>query len=473
MGKFDPETTHMKSLAIFFILTITCTACFTQNISRPLQSAYRKFETDPQLRHATSSLYVVNAKTGAVLFEKNSMTGLAPASTQKIITSVSAFEILGKNFRYATELGFIDDETLPVICIRPSGDPTFGSRRFKNTEPGLIVQKFYDALENAGVRNITPVFKIDINGFSTKTVPDGWIMQDIGNYYGAGAGALIWRENQYDLALKSGSVVGGKVEIVSLNGDEKAIPNFVNELRSAEKGSGDNAYIYLPVGGNDYYLRGTIPVDESRFTISGAMPEGAAYFVTDFGNYIRTRSSATLERTINNYSYGALPERCRMVYTHYSPTLDSIIYWFNRKSINLYGEALVSSLARAGGAVSGVDSGVARLRKFWKEKGLDDDELNIYDGSGLSPLNRVTTHAQVEILKYAKSRDWFAQFYQSLPEYNGMKMKSGTISGVKGFCGYHRSRDGNEYIFSFLVNNYSGKSSALVEKMYKVLDELK
>ena len=96
------------------------------------------------------------------------------------------------------------------------------------------------------------------------------------------------------------------------------------------------------------------------------------------------------------------------------------------------------------------DSGVAIVKKFWKEKGLDEDELNIYDGSGLSPLNRMTTHAQVEILKYAKTKDWFPYFYDALPEYNGMKMKSGTISDVKGFCGYHKAKDGKEYIFSFL-----------------------
>jgi D-alanyl-D-alanine carboxypeptidase/D-alanyl-D-alanine-endopeptidase (penicillin-binding protein 4) len=54
-----------------------------------------------------------------------------------------------------------------------------------------------------------------------------------------------------------------------------------------------------------------------------------------------------------------------------------------------------------------------------------------------------------------------------------MRMKSGTIRDVKGYCGYHKAKDGNEYIFSFLVNNYNGSASSLVQKMYKVLDELK
>ncbi|HEX5651523.1 MAG TPA: D-alanyl-D-alanine carboxypeptidase, partial [Chitinophagaceae bacterium] len=144
-----------------------------------------------------------------------------------------------------------------------------------------------------------------------------------------------------------------------------------------------------------------------------------------------------------------------------------------KRSINLYGEALVKTFSYQTNGSGLTDSGIVILKNFWKEKGLDGDELNIYDGSGLSPLNRVTTHAQVEILMYAKRRDWFQRFYNSLPDYNNMRMKSGTINNVKGFCGYHTTKNGEEYIFSFLVNNYNGKASQLVNKMYKVLDMLK
>jgi D-alanyl-D-alanine carboxypeptidase/D-alanyl-D-alanine-endopeptidase (penicillin-binding protein 4) len=54
-----------------------------------------------------------------------------------------------------------------------------------------------------------------------------------------------------------------------------------------------------------------------------------------------------------------------------------------------------------------------------------------------------------------------------------MKLKSGTIGGAKGFCGYHASKSGKQYIVSFIVNNYNGSASALVQKMYKVLNVLK
>ena len=52
-------------------------------------------------------------------------------------------------------------------------------------------------------------------------------------------------------------------------------------------------------------------------------------------------------------------------------------------------------------------------------------------------------------------------------------MKSGTINRVKGFSGYQQSKEGNQYLFSMLVNNYSGSQYSLIKKMYKVLDELK
>ena len=49
---------------------------------------------------------MIDAKSGEVIFDKNSQLGLAPASTQKIITSVTAFELLGKDYRYKTKLGY-------------------------------------------------------------------------------------------------------------------------------------------------------------------------------------------------------------------------------------------------------------------------------------------------------------------------------------------------------------------------------
>jgi serine-type D-Ala-D-Ala carboxypeptidase/endopeptidase (penicillin-binding protein 4) len=464
----------MRKLFLSAFCLLLAADSFTQTTDQKVQKAFLQFEKDTQLKHAITSLYIIDAKTGLVVFDKNSQIGLAPASTQKIVTSVTAFELLGKNYKYKTEISIDRKDSFNIpVCIKSFGDPTFGSNRFAETKPDKVMDIFYKRLVNAGIKKISHQFLIDNSGFETQTIPDGWIWQDLGNYYGAGAGAFNWRENQFDIALKSPDNTGVTTQIVSVNNEENLNMSLINEVKSAPKGTGDNAYIYLPVGHYDYTMRGTIPAAENNFSITGAVYDGATYFVNDFGKFISYKEKRTYGGKQSMYKTGKIPDSIKIVYTHYSPTLDSINYWFLKKSINLYGEALIKTLAYEKNGFGATDSGVVIVKNFWKEKGLDPDELNINDGSGLSPMNRVTAHAQVEILKYAKTKNWFPSFYNALPEYNGMKMKSGTIRDVKAFCGYHTAKDGKEYIFSFLVNNYSGKSGELVQKMYKVLDVLK
>lgn len=459
----------MKKLFFVAGYLLLVTGSLAQTVSQKLKKSFQQFEDDAQLKHATSSLYVIDTKTGKIVFDKNSQTGLAPASTQKIITSVTAFELLGKDYRYTTQFGITENNENKSLYIKPSGDPTFGSWRWESGKDENVLKRIADAANSLIINS--GIVLIDANGWHKSLVPDGWIWQDIGNYYGAGASILNWRENQYDIILKSGGKIGDAVTVVEVKPALYSFP-IISEASSAAKGTGDNAYIYLPVNGSNAIVRGTIPIGESRFEISGAMADPVNQFVETFGRSLKNKIKPQ-DHWSSMYVYDKLKTEPQIFYTEISPSLDSIIYWFNKKSINLYGEALIKTIAFEKKGFGSTDTGIALVKDFWKQKGIDEDELNMYDGSGLSPLNRVTTHAQVEILKYAKSKSWYTFFYDALPEFNGMKMKSGTISDVKGFCGYHKAKDGKEYIFSFLVNNYNGRASALVNKMYKVLDVLK
>lgn len=472
----------MKKILSVAICSLFATASFAQTVVQNLQKAFQQFESDGQLKHAISSLYVIDAKTGQVVFEKNSQVGLAPASTQKIITSVTAFELLGKDYRYKTRFGYqgtiAGRKCNGRIFVLPSGDPTFGSWRYSNTNETAIISKVTKSIRGLKIDTVNYLMYVDDSKFEASNTPDGWIWQDIGNYYGAGSGAMNWRENQYEIILRSGNKVGDDVEIVDIRPSLYSSHEIISKVSAAGKGTGDHAYIYLPSGNGIAYIKGTIPVNETRFAITGATPDPAFEFQGRLLDTLKKAGTVGLYdlKTIFDTGQDFPPineTNSTFFYTHYSPSLDSIIYWFNKKSINLYGEALIKTFAYEKQGFGSTDSGVAIVKKFWKDNGLDEDELNIYDGSGLSPQNRVTTHAQVEVLKYAKGKDWFQYFYNSLPDYNGMRMKSGTIGDVKGFCGYHKAKDGKEYIFSFLVNNYSGKTSGVVNKMYKVLDELK
>ena len=460
-------------------LLVACCCLFVnylnaQPVKEKLQKAYAQFEADSQLRHAVSSLYVVNGKTGEVVFDKNSQIGLAPASTQKIITAATAFELLGKDYKYKTKFGYegeLKDSLLTGnIYIIGSGDPTLGSWRFENTKKEIIDRDFVESLHQQKINLQRGSLIGTTGGFETQKIPDGWIWEDIGNYYGAGCGQLNWNENQFDLVLQTGQNLNDSVKI---NGTVPPLATeFLNELKTGKKGSGDNGYVYFSPVHSRYEVRGTEPCCADSVVISGSALDNDLFTLNHFASVLRDNKFKEDQRPVHTAASKDYMNP-KIFLTHTSPSLDSIIYWFLQKSINLYGEALVKTFGYEKKGIGATDTGVVIMKDFWKQKGLDPEELNIKDGSGLSPQNRVTTHAQVEVLKYAKQQSWYPYFFNALPEYNNMKMKSGTITDVKGFCGYHTSGDGTQYIFSFLVNNYNGPSSTMVQKMYKVLDLLK
>lgn len=444
---------------------------FAQTVPAKLATAFKAFQDDPQLRSGLASLYVVDAKTGEVVFEKNGTIGLAPASTMKLLTSASAYELLGKGFRYKTAFAYHKKDSEASLLILPGGDPTFGSWRWSETKEDAVLNGITQAIKSIGIKSFQNVL-LNNEGWQEETIPDGWVWQDIGNYYGAGPAKLNWRENQFDVILKSGSKIGDPVTIVAMQPEIRGY-KLQSVLTSAASGTGDQAYIYFPLNDASGMIRGTIPINQSKFSISGAMPDASFQFVSTLQASL---AKIGIKSPAKPLEYDALPvarEGYTTFHTVTSPPLDSIIYWFNRKSINLYGEALIKTIAYKSKGTAATEKGVGIVKAFWKEKGIPETELNIVDGSGLSPLNRVTTHAQVRVLQHARKQPWFEGFYASLPVFNGMKMKSGTIHGVKGYCGYHKAKDGKEYIFSFLVNNYNGSESALVKKMYTVLNVLK
>lgn len=464
----------MKNLILSFLL-VTSTSAFSQNIESVFNSAYQKFASDKNFKHASISLYVVNTKTGKPVTEVNAQMGLAPASTQKIITSATFYALMGKDYTYSTTLGYtgkIENGILNGdLIIKGSGDPTLGSWRYDNTKEVNVINLFKNAISQAGIHEITGHVIGDESAWNDEATPDGWVWQDIGSYYGAGARALNWRENQYDLLLKSGTNINDAVEVAG------TIPSFVDglnlhsEATTAAKGTGDNAYIYFPLNTNRGTVRGTIPAGGSKFKISGAMPHPAKQLALTLEAEIKKTDIKTIAE---NYPEDLKTDNNPTVfYTYSSPTLDSISYWFLKKSINLYGEALVKTLGQNEFKNGSTRNGVKAVQKFWKSQGIEPYAINMMDGSGLSPGNRITTESLVRVLQYSKKQSWFDSYYDGFPVFNGIKMKSGSINGVISYTGFVTSKKGEEYTFAFIVNNYDGSGNELRRKMWALLDLLK
>lgn len=437
-----------------------------QRVAERLDKAVKRLLADEQMRYATLGMVVVNGNTGNTVFEYNGQTGLAPASCLKSITSAVAYELLGPEYRFRTELGY-DGEIQQGklngnLYITGHGDPTLGSWRYQGTADTLVLKRWVTLLQQKGIEQIGGQIITRAPQWESASVPGGWIWDDMGNYYGAGAYGLNWRENQYDLILRSGSKEGDKVRVVETIPELYQV-QFMNELRTGKPGSGDKAYIYLPPYGEKAFLRGSIPPAQNRFSIGGSLPNPE-------GQLARTLSARLNDPGVQQRTDSS---KVKILHTEWSPVLDSINYWFMKKSVNLYGESLIKAIALKHQGFASTEKGLELVKDFWKTKGIDPAALRMIDGSGLSPQNRVTPRVLVQVLEYARKRPWFAMYANAFPEYNKMNIKSGTIGGSKGFVGYHTSKEGVPYTVAILVNNYNGPASEIVRKMFIVLNELK
>ena len=232
-----------------------------QTVSQKLNKAINNFLNDDQLKHAVVSMYVTDTD-GNKIFALNPQYGLAPASTQKIFTAIAAFSILGNDFTYKTEIGYngtIGDGVLNGdIIIKGYGDPTLGSWRYVQTKADSILSFLLSAIENAGIKKINGNIFLGNDAFSYNALPGGYIWDDMGNYYGSGIWAINWRENQYDLFLKSGNNIGDTSTFIKTE-PALAVDKYNNFITTADTGTGDNTILYAAPYSTKIFAEGTIP----------------------------------------------------------------------------------------------------------------------------------------------------------------------------------------------------------------------
>ncbi len=446
--------------------------------SQKIAAAWTRMLQNEQLSFASAGICVMDLRTGEILFADNHRTGLAPASTTKVLTSIAAFDALGAAYQYKTNIyiqgkinaGILDGD----LIIDGTGDPSLGSWRYASTKNNRQLQQIAAALTSAGIRQINGNLVVRNTGFDNNPVPPYWPWADIGNYYGAGIWPLNWNENQYDLYFKTGSRPGQPTSIAGQKPADLPITTFWNQANTGPAGFGDQSVIYTAPYSKMAFIQGSLQANETRFAVSGAVPDGERFMLMNLQSHLKSQGISCLGKIVTasdlNISGSNPPEITdnQLFTTITSPTLDTLVYWFMKKSINLYGEAFARTIGKEKGKTGSTEAGLEWMEKHFKAAGIDPRGMHLTDGSGLSPTNRIAPLTLCEALRYAKTRPWFAAYLAAFPEYNGMTLKSGTIHRVKCFAGYQ----GN-YAVAIMVNNYNGSSSGLVSQLYAVLNTLK
>ena len=457
----------MKKLIPFILLFSQL--YFAQNVAQSLETATKKLLSSSPAYSSNVSIYVAD-ENGNFVYENNGNKGLSTASTQKIFTAAAALETLGKDFQYVTTVNFsgtlsggnLDGD----LFITSTGDPTLGSWRYEGYKPENFKQKLIKSLKDKGISSISGDLIIDDLYFDFQTVPGGWPWNDLGNYYGAGVWGVNWRENQFDLQMANGDIKKSNIDLPNVK--------WVNEVKTG--GSSDQSFIFTAPHSDVALINGTLP--SKAITVSGATPnppltlgEEIKIWLKEAGIEFKGKITATSQQKIEGQKITFSPKN-NLLMEYKSPTLDKIVFWFMRKSVNLYGETLVKTLGKEKKNEGSFAAGISYLKEFWKSKGINAAMINFADGSGLSPQNYVAARAEVQSLLWSQKQPWFKEFFEGFPtQANGMKMKSGTMKDTKSFAGYHTAKNGKKYVFAIIINNYQGGN--ISNALFEVLNELK
>ncbi|MEM9281571.1 MAG: D-alanyl-D-alanine carboxypeptidase/D-alanyl-D-alanine-endopeptidase [Verrucomicrobiota bacterium] len=415
--------------------------------------------------------------------------GLIPASTMKAITTATAIEVLGPDFRFKTELqtaGTLDEAgTLTGhLVIRGGGDPTLGASNIAST-----FSKWQTALREAGIKKIEGSIVGDATLFGDKQVPDTWQWNDFGNYYGSGASGLTFHQNLFYCSFRPGSV-GARADFT---GTDPKLPGieFINEMRTGTSSSGDQGYIYGNPHGKVIYLRGTVPGGRSSFTIKGSLPEPAFFCARAFTKHLNNNglpvSGEPTTVRLMKIAGESLAAR-EVIHEQESNPLTSIMWATNMKSNNLQAECMHRMIAVEKGDTGTTKAASKLVEEHWRAKGVDMTGYFMDDGCGLSRSNIVTTRQMTMILYYAAQHEDFPKFYGTLPvagksgtlrsigggtaAAGRVVAKSGTISRVRNYSGYVNTRSGKRYAFALFVNNYSGDLGSVKSKIVRVWSKM-
>lgn len=425
------------------------------------------------------------AYDNAEIFSVQADARFTPASTLKLLTTAAALEMLGPHHRFQTRLyaqhrpderGILNGN----LYLQGGADPTLGSTRVTGGETWQdVAARWARAVKRAGITRVEGSIIADESAFEGPSIPNKVNWENIGNYYAAPASPLCFNDNSFEIHFKPQPRADKPAEV------EKTVPqvpgltlkSFVTTDGKTKK---DNAYAYGAPNQYEMELYGTIPTNFMGFSIKAALPNPAQFAAEALHNALRAEGIAVGGRPLAEQTTPDYTEM-QLLDTYESPELKDIVVIVNKRSFNLYAEMLLRNLALHAGKNGSVQNGLNELYAFLKKNHLADEKTAVlYDGSGLSRDNMLTPRTLVNTLLFMAKSPNFPYYYNSLatPDDRGdllllrrflkpkkkvqeVRVKGGTIDGVKALAGYTRDKDGRIIAFALMANNLASKDEAL------------
>lgn len=424
------------------------------------------------------SVMVTSLDRGDTLFAHGAAESLAPASNMKLFTTAAALYYLGPDFRFNTFLmstGPIRDGVLDGdLVVYGTGDPTFSSRFGDRLD---VWRAFADTLVTLGVREVRGDIVGDGSYFEGSGAGEGWQQSYMNASYAATAGALSFSENIALLEIAPGEEAGWRPTVRLVPGGEGIA--IVNEATTVASGTTRITAARVaydgPIRVTGQIARGARPVqrsvpvsDPERFSAAMLREMLNRQGITVTGTVRSARAASESPVTSRSVFAPAFDSQSpvHVLAVHTSPPLLEVLGIINRQSHNLMAEQVLRTVGRVAVGTGSVEGGARAVRHMMETEGYATDGIEIYDGSGLSVLNRSSAGGIVALLEMMAGSAMWETYHATLPAAGevglrrmqqtgaagNLRAKTGTINNVSALSGYVTASNGERLAFSIISN---------------------
>ena len=435
-----------------------------------------KSYVDSLIPEANFGMAIRSVKMGKELGNVNGNEMFTPASTLKTLTTAAALHFLPLDYEPKTEitvLGDIKKHTLTgSLKIRGEGDPNISARYYD--DPFYMLNVMIDSIRAMNIDTIVGQIDLDTSFYTGPWKAENWRRNFYDSWYGAEIGPLGFNDNCVTIRFWPGYFVGDTA-VVSIDPDVGYV-KVINNLKTA-KGRKKKWVYGIDPQKSVIMLGGTIgeDVDSANMVLPIRNPIG--YFRAAFMYALKNRgivfkeSKTNANTELKKFSFSSAP-------------LLSILDEINQRSQNFHAETLLRNL---GGQIYGkgsVESGRKVERKFLLEMDLNPTDFDVWDGSGLSPENKVKPSTVALMLaKMARhpKGEYFINSFASPGVGSGAKrmqnmeapwltrFKTGYIADVHALVGYIYTMDGDTLTATMYLNGTNSNPDC---KSKDVLDTL-
>jgi len=426
---------------------------------------------DPNFSNNNWGVSIQSLVTGEYFFKKNENKLFMPASNQKLITSAAGLLLLGPMYRFKTEIysaGVVDGSILNGnLIVKGFGDPTI-SGRFNNDDMTKIFRDWADSLLALGIDEINGNILGDDNAFDEVRLGEGWAWDYESDWFAAPSGALAFNDNCVDVVIKPGKQGEKALLVIS---PEPKYTVILNNVLTVGRDSVTDVHVFRERGTNIISVQGSIRAGDDSLKVYATINNPTQYFVVTL-KYILEQKGISVSGFASDFdditdqpNYA----NAKLLFTHHSVFLKDIIKVLNKNSQNFYAEQLLKTIGFETKGFGSAARGISAIKLLLNGIGINTDNMDIVDGSGLSRLDLISPSQISVLLNYMYKSEVFTYYYNSLPiggvdgtlanrmrktrAQNNVRAKTGYITGVRSISGYIFTGDKEPVVFTILANN--------------------